>query len=211
MSKSIYSCIAMLLLALVPATAVIAAEPYTAGKEYQLVEPPQPTNTGNKVEVLELFWYGCPHCYSFEGPISRWLKNKPANASFVRLPAVLNPSWATLARAFYTAETLGKQEVMHEALFETIHELKKRLSDEAAIMQVFKEHGVSEADFKKTWRSFAVDARVRRARDLSARYGARGVPTIIVNGKYRTSATLTGSHEATLKVVDFLIKKESGK
>lgn len=201
----------LILLTALFATLACAAEPYTAGKEYEMVNPPQPTNTGDKIEVLELFWYGCPHCYSFEGPIRRWLKTKPANVEFVRLPAILNRPWSTLARAFYTAEVLGKSEIMHDALFESIHELNKRLGNEAAIMEVFKEHGVSEADFKKTWRSFAVETKVRRAMDLSGRYGAKGVPTIIVNGKYRTSATLTGSHANTLKVVDYLIRKESGK
>jgi len=185
-----------------------AAE-YKEGIHYIPVNPPQPTSTKDKVEVVELFWYGCPHCYRLEPYVKRWLKKKPANAEFVRMPGVLNPGWELLARAYYTAEILGVVEKVHSPIFDTIHGKRKSLGTEAAIMNVFKEYGVSEKDFKQTFRSFAVETKIRRARDMGRRYQAEGVPAIIVNGKYRISATTAGGPAQVFKVVDYLVKKES--
>lgn len=189
-----------------------SAETYTEGKDYELVQPPQPTSTsGDKIEVVELFWYGCPHCYQFEPYVQRWLKKKPANVEFVRIPGIFRPEWAFLARTYYTEEVLGVTDKIHQSLFEAIHELRRPLNNEDAMADFFAEHGVKKEDFHRVFRSFAVESKVRRAMDMSHRYGANGVPTMIVNGKYRTSASQTGSHANTLKVVDFLIQKESTK
>ena len=191
------------------ALAVQAAD-YVEGRHYKRITPPQPTSAPpGKVEVVELFWYGCPHCYRLEPYVKRWLKRKPANVVFVRLPGIFRPSWELGARAYFTAEILGVLDEIHPALFDAIHAQRRRLNDEAAMMAFFKEHGVSEADFKRTFHSFAVETRVRRARDMSERYQARGVPTLIVNGKYRTSAREAGSNAKIFKVVDYLVRKES--
>jgi len=192
-------------------TGFAEAAQYTEGKHYEVISPAQPTNTGDKVEVLELFWYGCPHCYNFEPHINRWLKKKSAQAEFVRMPGILRPEWALYARAYYTAEVLGALDKIHEPLFEVIHELRQPPKDEAALKVFFMEHGVSEADFSRTFRSFAVESKVRRAQDMSNRYGARGVPTMIINGKYRTSSSVSGGPVEVLKVVDYLVDKESKK
>lgn len=189
-------------------TNTVLAAVYQEGKEYELVTPPQPTTTGDKIEILELFWYGCPHCYKFEPYIQRWLKKKPAHVEFVRLPAILPPRWAFLARAFYTAQVLGVLDKINEPLFAAIHELKRSLDNEQALAGFFAEHGVAQQDFHRVFRSFAVDSKVRRAMDLSRRYGVRGVPSVIVNGKYRTSPGQAGGAANVLKVIDFLIKKE---
>jgi thiol:disulfide interchange protein DsbA len=192
-------------------TASFAAT-YEEGEEYELVTPPQPTSTGDKIEVVELFWYGCPHCYQFEPYVQRWLKTKPANVEFVRIPAVFRPDWALFARTYYTAQVLGVVDKIHQPFFEAIHELRKPMKTEDQIAAFFAQHGVKKEDFHKVFRSFAVESKVRRAIDMTRRYGANGVPTMIVDGKYRTSATQSGSHANTLKVVDFLIKKiESNK
>ena len=185
------------------------AETYVEGQHYNAVSPAQPTSTKDKVEVVELFWYGCPHCYRLEPFVKRWLKNKPSNVEFVRMPGVLNPGWEILARAYYTAEILGVVDKIHSSLFEAIHEQKRRMNSEAAIMAFFKEHGVAEADFTRVFRSFAVETKLRRARDMGHRYGANGVPTIIVNGKYRTGAQEAGGNAMVFKVVDYLVKQES--
>lgn len=185
-----------------------AAE-YKEGIHYIPITPPQPTSTKDKVEVVELFWYGCPHCYRLEPYVKRWLKKKPDNVKFVRMPGVLNPGWELLARAYYTAEILGIVDKVHSPIFDTIHGKRKRLNSEAAVMNLFKEYGVSEDDFKRTFRSFAVETKIRRARDMGRRYQAEGVPAIIVNGKYRVSATTAGGAAKIFKVVDYLIKQES--
>lgn len=185
------------------------AAPFNAGQHYEQVTPPQPTVNPDKVEVLELFWYGCPHCYRLEPYVKRWLKKKPANVEFVRMPGVFRPSWEIHARAYYTAEILDAVDQVHGPMFEAIHEQQRPMNTEATIMALFKEHGVAEKDFKRVFRSFAVETKLRRARDMGQRYGARGVPTLVVNGKYRTAAKEAGSNASVFQVVDYLVKQES--
>jgi len=188
---------------------ISAGNVMAAKKEYEMVVPPQPTTSKDKVEVVELFWYGCPHCFKLEPYVERWLKRKPANVKFVRMPGMFRPSWEIHGRAYYTAEILGVVDKVHRPMFEAIHEQKRNLSNEASIMALFKENGVSEKDFKRVFRSFAVETKLRRAKDMGQRYGARGVPAIIVNGKYRTGATQAGGNARVFKVVNELIKMES--
>jgi thiol:disulfide interchange protein DsbA len=180
-----------------------------AGQGYEMVTPPQPTTSKNKVEVVELFWYGCPHCYKLEPYVERWLKRKPKNVKFVRMPGMFRPSWEIHGRAYYTAEILGVVDKVHGPMFTAIHEQKRKMSDEASIMALFKNHGVSEKDFKRVFRSFAVETKIRRAKDMGRRYGVKGVPALIVNGKYRTSAHDAGGNAKVFKVVNTLVKKES--
>lgn len=185
------------------------------GIEYKRVSPAQPTITRDKVEVVELFWYGCPHCFHFEPDLNKWLANKPDNVEFVRVPAVFNPVWALHARAYYAAVTLGlydngKHE-FHGAFFDEIHKHKKRLDNKNALRTFFARFGVSAEDFNNTFESFAVNTKVNRAADLSKRYQLDGVPSLIVNGKYRTDGPMAGGQKGMLKVLDFLIKKESKK
>lgn len=180
------------------------------GIEYQRISPPQPTETGNKIEVLELFWYGCPHCYHFEPLLKTWLKTKPANVEFRRMPAIFeNPRWELDARAFYTAEVLGVLDKIHSALFDATHAQKRNIPNEAAMRAFFVEHGVKGEDFDRTFHSFYVQSEVNHAKIMTERYGISGVPAIIVNGKYRADGTASGSMENLLQVVNFLIDKET--
>jgi thiol:disulfide interchange protein DsbA len=199
---------------IVVAVAPSMADEYVENSHYEMVTPAQPTSVADKIEVVELFWYGCPHCYQFEPSLQKWLKSKPANVAFVRVPGIFRPEWSVLARAYYTAEALGVLDKVHDSIFGAVHELKRPLQSEDQLAAFFAEQGVKEEDFRKTFRSFAVETKVRRAQELSQRYGAKGVPTMIVNGKYRVSAGLSGvqTHANTIKVVDALIKREaSGK
>ncbi len=185
------------------------------GIEYKRISPAQPTITKNKIEVVELFWYGCPHCFHFEPDLKKWLAKKPDNVVFYRVPAIFNPAWALHARAFYSAKSLGlfdngKTE-FHEALFNEIHKRKKRLSNKKALQAFFARFGISAEDFNNTFESFAVNTKVNRAAALSKRYQLDGVPTLIVNGKYRTDGPMAGGRKGMIKVLDFLIKKESKK
>jgi thiol:disulfide interchange protein DsbA len=125
------------------------------------------------------------------------------------MPGVFRPSWEIHARAYYTAEILGVVDKVHRPMFEAIHEQKRRMNDEASIMALFKNHGVSNKDFKRVFRSFAVETKLRRAKDMGKRYGVRGVPALIVNGKYRTGAQEAGGNAKVFKVVNELVKKES--
>lgn len=185
------------------------------GIEYKRISPAQPTITKNKVEVVELFWYGCPHCFRFEPDLKEWLANKPDNVVFYRVPAVFNPAWALHARAYYSAKSLGlfdggKME-FHEAFFDELHKRKKRLNNKKALQAFFARFGISAEDFNNAFDSFAVNTKVNRAAALSKRYKLEGVPTVIVNGKYRTDGPMAGGRKGIIKVLDFLIKKESNK
>jgi thiol:disulfide interchange protein DsbA len=188
--------------------ATARAEQLVEGQNYVLVSPPQPTSTKDKIEVVELFWYGCPHCFHLEPYVKRWLKTKPTNVKFVRMPAVLNPSWEPLARAYYTAQILGIVDKIHTPLFDAIHEKRQQqlLGSEEALATFFKQYGVPEDKFRRIYRSFAVETKIRRSRDMGLRYGARGVPTVIVDGKYRTGSEEAGGPSKVFKVVDQLIK-----
>ncbi|MCF6336434.1 MAG: thiol:disulfide interchange protein DsbA/DsbL [Gammaproteobacteria bacterium] len=195
--------------AMVVALGFTSAGNVMAAKEYEMINPPQPTTSKDKIEVVELFWYGCPHCFTLEPYVERWLKRKPENVKFVRMPGMFRPSWEIHGRAYYTAEVLGVVDKVHKPMFEAIHEQKRSLSNEASIMALFKENGVSEKDFKRVFRSFAVETKLRRAKDMGQRYGVRGVPALIVNGKYRTGATQSGGNAKVFKVVNELVKMES--
>ena len=198
------------ILALVAVTTTTSfAATYNAGEHYEIISPAQPTSSKDKIEVVEMFWYGCPHCFRLEPFVERWLKRKPANVKFVRMPGVFRPSWEIHARAYYTAEILGVVDKVHRPMFEAIHEMKQRMNTEASILALFVKHGVSEKEFKRVFKSFAVETKLRRAKDMGTRYQARGVPALIVNGKYRTSGHAAGSNSKVFKVVNQLIKMES--
>lgn len=188
-----------------------AADPYKAGEHYALVTPPVATSSEDgRVEVVELFWYGCPHCYAFEPSIESWLKDKPEYVDFVRVPAVFAANWEIHARAFYATEQLGVTDQTHHALFKALHVDKRKLFSLDALAAFFAEQGVDEADFRKAYDSFDVDNKTRQAVQVTRKYGISGVPAVIVNGKYRSSAKRVGNYTELLKLVDFLAAKESG-
>jgi len=178
------------------------------GVKYQTIANPQPTADAGTIEVLELFWYGCPHCYQVEPEIEAWLKTKPEDVTFVRMPAVLGPTWELGARAFYTAELLDVTDKIHTPLFERLHKEKKPLRSAADIKAFFVKRGVSAEDFDKTFNSFAVITKTNRAKQARDIYGITGVPTLVVNGKYRTTAKLAGGNKEMLEVVDVLVEQE---
>ncbi len=188
-------------------TAVSKAEEQSS-LGYEAVSPPQPTTNPAKIEVIEFFWYGCPHCYSFEPSLTKWLKAKPENVEFIRIPAIFSEQWGKHAKAYFTAEALGVVDKIHADFFAAIQE-KKELETEDQLVKFFGAHGVKEADFREAYNSFMVDSKMRQAPALAAKYGITGVPAIIVNGKYRTNGTLAGSQEKMIDVMNDLIKKES--
>lgn len=182
---------------------------FEEGIAYQKITPEQPTSTKTKVEVVELFWYGCPHCHRFESFIDRWLKTKSENIEFVRMPAVLQEHWEIHARAYYTAEALGVVEKIHPAFFTAIHAHKRKLDTDATLEAFFAEQGVNNEMFRKTFRSFSVDAKVRHAREMGKRYGVGGTPAIIINGKYRTDGQICKcGYAELLELVDEVAAKE---
>jgi len=187
-----------------------SAEEAQSGALYQTITPPQPTSADEgMVEVVEVFSYGCSHCFRFDPILERWLKTKPANVKFVRLPAIFSETLGMYARAYYTAEALGVLDKVHTPLFEAIHLQKRNMNTEAEIAALFAEHGVDQQQFEKAFRSFAVEAKVRRAVELGKRYGVHATPSMVVNGKYITDPGMTNGFQGMLTEVDKLIKQES--
>jgi len=191
------------------AGATAGAAEFTAAVHYQELFQAQPVATGDKIEVRELFWYGCPHCYDLEPHLEKWLKTMPPNAAFVRMPAVLRDSWAPGARAYYTFEALGVLDKLHGAFFKAIHAQKRKnlISSETAIADFAAENGIDRQKFLDAYKSFGVDSKARQAAAMVGRYEADGVPTIIVDGKYRTSPSMAGGHERLGEIIDFLVRK----
>ncbi len=178
-------------------------------EDYEAVTPAQPVQNPAKVEVIEFFWYGCPHCYSLEPSMVEWLKHKPANVEFIRQPAVFSDLWGKHAKAFFTAEALGVSEKVHADFFDAVQNKKQKLVTEDELAKFFADHGVKDEDFRAAYNSFLVDAKMRQAETMGARYGITGVPALIVNGKYRVTATTAKSQENMLNVTNQLIQKES--
>lgn len=184
---------------------------FDAGFDYHLIDPPVqiPGAKPGKITVVEFFWYGCPHCYRFEPYLDRWLKHKPADVQFIRIPAPLNPTWTVHARTYYAAKELGVLPRLFQPLFNAIHREGPGLATENTLARFFAHHGVKAAAFRAAYGSFSVDAEVRRARALAKRIGISGVPTLVVAGKYRTSLELAGSDQRLIGIVNYLVRKQA--
>jgi thiol:disulfide interchange protein DsbA len=191
---------------------------FKEGQHFQRLVPTQPTVGGSdKIEVAEVFWYGCNHCLDFEPHINRWAANKPGNVRFVRIPAMWNPLVKLHGQLYYTEEVLVKNgkiedpEAFHAAVFNEYHRGGNRLTSESAIQALFERQGVSAEDFQSTWKSFEVAQKMRVAEDLARRYSVTGVPAVVVNGKYRTGGAEAGGYPQLLQVIDELVAREAAR
>ena len=184
------------------------AEKYKEGVEYTRVAD-QATESADKIEVLEFFWYGCPHCYQFDPILEQWLKTKPANVEFIRVPAVFRPEWKVHARTYYALQAMGLIEKYHSVIFDAMHKDKAKLYSESAMIEFLVSKGVNKADFEAAYNAFSVDGKVRKAIKKVKGYAIQGVPAMGINGKYLVSGTTAGSYENMLRIVDQLIKKEA--
>lgn len=181
---------------------------FKQGVNYRLVVPVQPTDAGpNQVQVLEFFWYGCPHCYAFEPYLENWLAKQPDNVLFKRVPSVANPGWKPQARAFYTAKVLGVVNKLHKPIFDEIHLRHHFLHTQEGFQKFFAQYGISQDQFNNAWNSFAVDTMLKQAAVLGERYRIMGVPTVVVAGKYITGPTMVKSFPELVQVIDFLVNK----
>ncbi len=189
---------------------------FTENQHYYRLVPTQPTVGGaDKIEVAEFFWYGCPHCFDFEPYINGWADEQDANVRFVRVPAMWNRGLELHARLYYTEQVLGRNGTIkdpaafREAVFVEYHRRGNRLASENSIETLFARFDVSAEEFERTWNSFEVNQKLRVADDLARRYGIANVPTMIVNGKYRTGGAEAGSYPKLLEVLDELVARES--
>lgn len=205
-------------IATLPPGAQLPAGRWKPGVNYDPVVPAQPTNVApGKIEVMEVFWLGCPHCYDLEPLIKAWLKTKPAYVEFVRVHVMWQPVHRAHAKLYYTLESLGRPELFEKA-FETIHQLGQRgepmligSSDEETfkVQQRFAvQNGVSAADFAKAYNSFTVNTQLQRAEELTQRYRVQGVPFIAVNGKYATDVVKAGGEAKLIDLINDLVAAE---
>jgi thiol:disulfide interchange protein DsbA len=185
-----------------------SAETWIEGTHYQTLDAPVQTDGDGKIEVAEVFWYGCPHCYRFKPIVEAWEETLPDDVKFVMLPAALGRSWEPHARAFYALEATGDLSKVHDALFEALAGEHRSLETPEALANFVAGYGVDADEFIKNYNSFGVNARLQQAQSKIRGARITGVPAMLVNGKYKVSASMAGSHEAVLKVVDYLIDKE---
>ena len=208
-------CIAALV-ALLAASGVAAQQPAVAGREYTIVNPAQPTDSGKKIEVIEFFWYGCIHCYHLEAPLKAWLKNKPADVEFRFVPAIFDAaSWGPLARAFYALDAMGLSGRFHDDIFSAIHKEKMNalVRDPRIMADWFATKGVDKQKFLDAYNSFAVNTRTQRSEVLTRSYDVPGTPALVVDGKYLSGPSMTVNPDGSVnydrffQVIDQLIAR----
>ena len=202
---------AVLMAAVLLAPMVLTAVPmaYVEGQQYKPTAERLATSDENKVEVAEMFSYSCPHCFNLEPEVAKWEKTLPENVVFVRVPAIFRDSWLEQARLFYAAEVTGDLATLHPLIFDAIHVDKRALNTEDQILDFVEEQGIDRENFAKAMNSFTVKSKVQKALVMSRTSGITGVPSMIVNGKYVTSAPMAKGNAQMLDVVDFLIQQES--
>ena len=168
--------------------AALLAPSLSGAQRYIELKPPQLTEAGGKIDVIEFFWYGCIHCYNFEPALEGWLKTLPADAQFRRVPAVFNPRWEHDARIFYAFEALGLLDKLHRPFFDAIHRDRLRTDDPKALAQWLKKQGVDAQKFTEVMKSFSVHSKTQRAKLMTAGYRIDGTPAMAVDGRYTVSA-----------------------
>jgi len=189
-------------------------------RDYSLISPPQPTASGKKIEVIEFFWYGCPHCFHLEPSLKAWLKRKPADVEFRYVPGTFgSPAWEPLTRTYYALNAMGLASKYHDALFAAIHEEKDQnkqralITEPNAIADWLGSKGVDKRKFLDTYNSFAVNTSLQRSLDMSRNYDISGTPTLAVDGKYSTAPSLminadnSINYDRFFRVLDQLIER----
>ena len=198
-------CLILFVFSLLLLPTAVQAE-FIEGTHYRKLAQAQPVESGNKIEVREFFWYGCPHCYDIEPYIKKWLKKKPADVEFVLTPGTA-PRWIMHAKTFYALEALGVRDKLHSAFFEAIHKHSRPLNTESSIAAFVAANGVDQDAFLKAYQSFGVHLKVEQAKAIVKSYAISSVPTLVVDGKYVTSARMAGGNAQVTRLLDQLIKE----
>lgn len=175
------------------------------GRDFQRVSPPVPMAPTGKVEVVEFFWYGCPHCNALEPSLEAWVKRLPSNVHFERVAATFSPMHSYHARIYYALELMGKVEAFHTKVFAAIHVQHQRLDKDADVAAFFTAQGLDGQKVLQTMKSFTVEGKLRQAKALAQGYKIDGVPTLGIQGRFTTSAAMTGSEPRLYATADMLI------
>lgn len=189
---------------LVGGAAFAAAE---LGKDYSLLNPPQPTET-KKIEVLEFFFYGCSHCFHLHPLLSTWEKTMPKDVQLTFVPTIFRDSWEPMAHTYFALESLGQRDQLHDALYRAWNEQNMTLIDEDKIADFVAQHGVDRAKFMAAYDSFSVQSKVARAKQMIRSYGIDGTPTLIVDGKYKIEGLQPDDTIRALKEVIVMARKD---
>ncbi|MGB3620302.1 MAG: thiol:disulfide interchange protein DsbA/DsbL [Ketobacter sp.] len=189
-------------------SALVQADTFNEGVDYTRLPQPGKVEQPGKIEVREFFSFACPHCFTLEGYTKDWKKTLADDVNFVMTPAAFRKDWEPLARAYYIAESLDKLDTIKPKLFETIHVKKKPMDTEENLATFFADYGVNEADFKKLYNSFSIRVKEKQGMALAKAYQLRGVPAMVVNGKYMVNSQTGKTYDHLLKVANFLIEKE---
>ncbi|MHB0774717.1 thiol:disulfide interchange protein DsbA/DsbL [Halomonas sp. WWR20] len=185
----------------------MAAAP-VAGEDYKVLDEPVKTEAAaDQIEVAEVFWYGCPHCYHLEKPLNAWVADLPEDVVFTRIPATMGQVWVKHAAAFYAAKDLGIQQELHSDFFDAIHEQGKQLTSDDEIASFFSQYGVSEDEVHKALSSFGVKSQVNQAHAKIRAYQLMGVPALIVDGRYVITPQSAGSLDNMPQIAQALVDK----
>jgi thiol:disulfide interchange protein DsbA len=184
-----------LLAGLLTVASGMATAQLVAGKDYQTLKTPQPTASGKNIEVLEFFWYGCPHCDHLQPALHEWLKRKPADVAFRRQPAAFQDSWVQLARTYYTIETLDAVDKLHGEIFNAIHRTKALnppalFKDQKPLFDWVATKGMDRQKFIDTYNSFGIVSKSQRTIDITSAYDISGTPSIVIDGRYLTAPSM---------------------
>jgi thiol:disulfide interchange protein DsbA len=199
--------LAFLAAAVFSLSALAAGPDAFEGHDYTIVKNPQPVATGNKVEVLEFFWYRCPHCFQLEPALDTWLKKLPRDAQARRVPAVFRDDWMPGAKLYYTLEQMGVLDKLHRKVFDAYHLENINLNDPAVLGGWIVKQGIDRKKFEGIYNSFSTQSKATQGARLATAYAITGVPTFIIDGKYATSMSMTGSEPRLFEVLDQLIVK----
>lgn len=205
--------LAALLLALA-ATGAQAQPMPQLGRDYTRLDPPHAVTSGDRIEVIEFFYYGCPVCYELEPALSRWVFNAPGSIALRRVPALASDNWDSFAKSFYTLEAMGGLARLHWPVYDNFHFNGIKLNEEAVMADWVSHNGLDRQKFIDTYRSPEIQAKLAAAREMTQGYDIKGVPSIVVDGKYVTSARMAGGTRELMQVVDQLValaRKERGK
>ncbi|MEC7815853.1 MAG: thiol:disulfide interchange protein DsbA/DsbL [Pseudomonadota bacterium] len=200
--------VAVFLAALLAAPLAAAQSTWEEGTHYRELSNPVRTASDNGVEVAEIFWYGCPHCYNFKPLAEAWEAQAPDYVNYVKLPAALGASWEPHAYAFYALEAMGELDKVHDALFDALAGERRPLNDAETLGEFVSSYGVDADTFVENYNSFGVRARVQQAQAKIRGARVTGTPSMLVDGKYVVTASMAGSHENVLKVVEYLVEQE---
>lgn len=207
-SLRLQAAVLVLLLAGMSMGSISAARAEIAeGEDYTVLSHSRPTNSGGNIEVIEFFWYGCPHCYELHPRLKKWLKRKPDDVSFRYVPAIFRPSWIPGAKTFYALEALGERDRLHDKVYDAIHRDKIDLTKDEVLFDWVAKQGIDRQKFIDAYNSFSVQTQVSRSANMSKDYSLSGVPAVVVDGRYVTSGRMGSTPEDTISTLDELIEK----